>query len=326
MKLTVVIPTYNSQETIIRAIDSCLSCIKSIEIVVVDDASQDQTIQTVKDNYNQLIKSGHIKVIIANHAGAGNARNIGIMNASSEWVTFLDSDDEFLDLVRVVDDLNKKNIASFNIINYLFDYGKTSDDKMYAISARSLTKDNLGISSRNSCVWDSGPCSKVFKKSFLLKNNIKFPVNIKIGEDQVFNQKCLQTNIKILIINHPIYKIIENKNSITHVIIKQKVVDDTIKLVMEVQKLKLSSSLIQAFVAKNFILLLVRFLKSNKKTKEIIVSLKKYKSTFPLQNDLIIFYNLRLCLGSIVSLVGYLIWLNPEFLIILRPLMTKVRY
>ena len=56
MILSIIIPTYNSEKTIIRAIDSCcIESINGIEVVVIDDGSQDKTIDIIKRKYSQYI-------------------------------------------------------------------------------------------------------------------------------------------------------------------------------------------------------------------------------------------------------------------------------
>lgn len=327
MILTIIIPTYNSQDTIIRAIDSCLECIQDIELIIVDDGSKDSTLKVIKGNYGKLLKLKKINIISTMHVGAGNARNTGIANASGRWLMFLDSDDKFKNLSKVLKALKKIEDSSLNIINYSTNYeNDLKDESSNVVRARALTKDNLGLKSREKTIWDSGPVYKVFKTNFLKVNNITFPVNVKVGEDLIFNQKCLQTNTKVLLKSDDIYEVIENKNSVTHAIIKQDIINDGIKLVTALQIMKIPTSLEQAFIAKNYISLLVRFIKSDEIKNKIIYSLKKYKQIFLINKPIAIFYNLRSCLGNAISLVGYFVWLKPEILIILLPIMKKIKY
>ena len=54
MILSVVIPTYNSQDTIIRAINSCVAYIDDIEVVIVDDGSKDLTTKLIENKYSHF--------------------------------------------------------------------------------------------------------------------------------------------------------------------------------------------------------------------------------------------------------------------------------
>ena len=93
--ISVVIPTHNRKSTIKRAIDSVTSqTLKDIEIIVVSDGSTDGT--------NELVQGlsstdNRIKLISYPHAKGGNyARNTGAKLAVSDYIAFLDDDDEWL--------------------------------------------------------------------------------------------------------------------------------------------------------------------------------------------------------------------------------------
>lgn len=91
MTIGVVIPAYNAAKHIRRAIDSVLAQTRGPdEIVVVDDGSTDD-IATVVEGYGSVVK-----LIRQANAGASVARNTGINATTSEWIAFLDSDDEWL--------------------------------------------------------------------------------------------------------------------------------------------------------------------------------------------------------------------------------------
>ena len=88
--ISVVIPTYNRQNTITYCLKSVLAqTYKNFEILVVDDGSTDQTVPIVSE-----ICDPRIRLIEAKkNGGAQAARNIGIKAAKGEWIAFLDSDD-----------------------------------------------------------------------------------------------------------------------------------------------------------------------------------------------------------------------------------------
>ena len=98
INLSIIIPVYNSKETLarsIRSINNQIIPLKNMKveiIIVVDDGkSYKKIIPKIKKNFFiKIIKTSGIKT------GPGNARNIGIKAAKSEWIAFLDSDDEWL--------------------------------------------------------------------------------------------------------------------------------------------------------------------------------------------------------------------------------------
>lgn len=91
--ISVVIPAFNSAETLGRALDSVLAqSVQPVEIIVVDDHSSDDT----GDVARSYEKDGAIVLRMARNCGAGAARNAGIWAAKGDWIGFLDADDEWL--------------------------------------------------------------------------------------------------------------------------------------------------------------------------------------------------------------------------------------
>ncbi len=89
-EISVIIPVYNREKFITRAIDSVLKQAHPAgEIITVDDGSTDNT-GKILQKYN-----GGIKIITINHSGVSKARNTGIKNAKYGYIAFLDSDDEW---------------------------------------------------------------------------------------------------------------------------------------------------------------------------------------------------------------------------------------
>jgi glycosyltransferase involved in cell wall biosynthesis len=90
-KISVIIPCYNAERWIWRAITSVLNqTVRPAEILVVDDGSTDSTAEAVR-------KYGpEVRYFYQQNSGPGAARNLGIRHAESEWIAFLDADDEWL--------------------------------------------------------------------------------------------------------------------------------------------------------------------------------------------------------------------------------------
>ncbi len=90
--VSVIIPTYNRAEKVIRAISSVLSqTFRDFEIIVVDDGSDDHTGKNLSKFENKIILVNHIK-----NRGVSAARNTGIAKAKGEFIAFLDSDDYWI--------------------------------------------------------------------------------------------------------------------------------------------------------------------------------------------------------------------------------------
>ncbi|TQQ82509.1 glycosyltransferase [Halonotius roseus] len=92
-RVSVIIPTYNRDEILPRAVDSALAqTVADIEVLVVDDGSSDGTQAVV-----EAIEDSRVRYLAHDtNRGVSAARNTGITAASGEYVAFLDSDDEWL--------------------------------------------------------------------------------------------------------------------------------------------------------------------------------------------------------------------------------------
>lgn len=89
--VTVVIPAYNAEKWIDRAISSIVrQTMYSWELIIVDDGSTDRTVDTAKRHEND-----RIVVVRQGHAGPSAARNRGIELSCGKYVAFLDADDEY---------------------------------------------------------------------------------------------------------------------------------------------------------------------------------------------------------------------------------------
>jgi glycosyltransferase involved in cell wall biosynthesis len=87
-KVSVIIPTYNRETYISQAIESVIDqTYKDIEIIVVDDGSTDGTFQKIQPYEDS------IHYIYTENGGPSHARNVGLKNATGDYIAFLDSDD-----------------------------------------------------------------------------------------------------------------------------------------------------------------------------------------------------------------------------------------
>jgi len=89
--VSVIIPTFNRKKLLQRALRSVYQqTYSSIEVIVVDDGSTDETAAMIKENFPKT------KYLFQKNTGVSAARNLGIKNARGQWIAFLDSDDEWL--------------------------------------------------------------------------------------------------------------------------------------------------------------------------------------------------------------------------------------
>lgn len=93
--VSVVLPTYNSEKTISSTLQSIKNqSYSNFEIIVIDDASSDRTLEIVEE-----LRSAFYSLIIISkdtNKGVADSRNVGIANSTGEYIAFIDSDDRWL--------------------------------------------------------------------------------------------------------------------------------------------------------------------------------------------------------------------------------------
>lgn len=219
IKVSVIMPVYNSGEYLQTAVDSILSqSLKDIELILVDDGSTDGSSEKC-DEYAK--KDKRVVVIHQKNGGICNARNAALKIARGEYIGFSDHDDEYLP--GLLEDNYKLCITqNLDFVKFckkwdIVEDGKVIERHSNTIAQKVFTRDdvvnNLVVLMKNrfcSCVWDT-----MFKRSFLRENNIWFDPFFKMGgEDYAFNFCCFEhvrrfgTNNKIYY-----YHIIRNKFS-----------------------------------------------------------------------------------------------------------------
>lgn len=105
MKISAIVPVYNSEKYVARCIDSIIAqTYSNWELILVDDGSVDNSLSILHEYEKH---DSRIKVIHQSNAGPGIARNTGIQNATGDYIIFVDSDDKIID--NYFDLLSKKN-------------------------------------------------------------------------------------------------------------------------------------------------------------------------------------------------------------------------
>jgi glycosyltransferase involved in cell wall biosynthesis len=91
--VSVVIPTRNRPNLVARAVHSALTqSLAEIEVIVVIDGPDDTTLQVLNQIDDRRLRVS----MLAQHLGVSDVRNTGVREARSQWIAFLDDDDEWL--------------------------------------------------------------------------------------------------------------------------------------------------------------------------------------------------------------------------------------
>jgi len=207
--ISIIVPVYNAEKYLVQCLDSILDqSYKEIEVILIDDGSIDSS-SMICDGYAK--KDRRIKVVHKQNNGVSEARNDGIECSTGEFLTFIDADD-FISSSFMEEAINAALEHNADIVqgdtvyvNYDIQWHKEGNEVLqYDLSKQkeeiikiediSLIKKKVLGNGREkgnplNGVFTSGPVCKLIRSS-VVKGH-RFPKNLKIGEDTVFNLMVL---------------------------------------------------------------------------------------------------------------------------------------
>jgi glycosyltransferase involved in cell wall biosynthesis len=206
--LSIIIPMYNSSATIVRTVNSLISHTQTFEtqIILVDDGSIDDTISLARPMLNETDI-----LISAKHEGVSHARNLGIEEATGQYIMFIDSDD----LIEA--DLDPIS-GSFDIVSFSGKVQAKNNRKVINSGKIDLIDSMFGFSNEQYVADEffGGPWSKLYNTSFIKNHKIRFNENLANSEDLIFNIDAILSAKQILLLNMNLYTYVNNEQSVTH--------------------------------------------------------------------------------------------------------------
>lgn len=209
MKLSIIIPVYNEEQYLGRCLNSVYAD-DEVEVIIIDDGSTDNSPDIAK----KYAKEHNFKFIQQPNSGVSVARNLGILHATGEYITFLDSDDCLYPgaINTMLETIQKHDadIIQFNHSRERYD----NHEGVYTISK---------LPKKWVLVWN-----KIYRRSFITTNDIKFPVGVIFEEDRIFNLRCFHYCNQIYNSTHrTINKCFDNELSICHTVTKEKLLSSS---------------------------------------------------------------------------------------------------
>lgn len=276
--VTVIMPSYNAEKTISKAIHSVLQQdYQNIELIVVNDGSTDGTVKNAGS-----VHDSRMMVISQENKGLSGARNTGLSYTTGDFVTFVDSDD-WVEIIFISSLLNSmlNNHADLAICGMI----KEHPDYQQRVSfgeSKSYTKclDNDDFLSLfeggliNSC------CNKLYRTEIIKNNNLSFSGKTLV-EDIEFNLKYLQFSDIVNTTASCPYHYLMGSDSLT-----SKVSEDMIQNYMAVQEQFLGilkekyKDIANRFVYHQYMSIFLKYLKKvasgNLNAKEVYPILNRY--------------------------------------------------
>lgn len=209
-KISIIIPVYNAEKYLRACLNSLVGqTYKNIEILCINDGSKDNSLRILEE-YTK--KDCRVKVFSQENAGPAKARNVGLEQATGEFIMFCDADDEYCSDMckKMLDSIIKKNVDLVMCDTLAVDKNNKSNWLPYYFSFKN--QQNIDLQETKSRInvylWN-----KIFKKDLIDKYNIDFPVGHK-SDDNLFVFKYLSIIDTVYFLNKKLIKHYERENSI----------------------------------------------------------------------------------------------------------------
>lgn len=211
--LSIIIPVYNGE----KYIDHCLNSLVTqqdfdkSELIIVNDGSKDNTLKIIEKYQSQY---PNIKLISQENSGVSTARNKGIENAVTKYLTFMDADDTVKPnyIAAVMPFMNKDYDVICTGMEFTMNHHnsviKTITDKDKEITSSQAVEMFLDST------LDVHMVNKIFKSS-IVKNH-PFNTNLRIAEDRLFTFENLAASKNVMLLKDIFYQYLQNEASVMH--------------------------------------------------------------------------------------------------------------
>ena len=208
MKVSIIIPFFNAQDYIERALKSAYNqTYKPIEVICVDNNSTDNSLKLVKELQKNYYED--LQILSESNQGASAARNKGLKHASGEWIQFLDSDDE---IVKTKIEKQVQIIINSSFYNLGLVGGAWKE-----IGLNKQSNLNQNYSSKWISLFDGtigNTCSVLIKKEALNQVN-GWNTELKSSQERNLFFEIMKKGYQVEFLDEPLTIIHKRENSIT---------------------------------------------------------------------------------------------------------------
>ena len=209
--VTIIIPVYNAEKYLRDCLDSLINQDynqEKYEIILVNDCSSDNSVKIIKEYQKKY--SNVVLFDLKKKAGVSNARNVGIKNATGEYLMFCDADDVYekdsiSSYMRVVKEENSDYVVSNHYVSI--------NNKLIPIDDTSSFTSNKPTKNEIIAYLPISSWAKLIKKSLFLDNAIEYPLGIKRYEELNVIPKLAYLAKKPVIIKDYLYHYVQIKTS-----------------------------------------------------------------------------------------------------------------
>ena len=219
MKFSIIVPVYNVEKYLTECLESIISQIYlDYEVICINDASKDKSSKILLEYAER-----YEKITIINNTenrGLSYSRNVGLKAAVGEYIVFVDSDDYIKEdtLSKFARALENKSVDILNF-NYdmLFETVNNEDERInppYNTFNIPISGQQWYCQSRKDRTYTPMACNKVFRRGFLLDNNLFFYESL-LHEDELYAIQTLFHAKNVMNIEESLYVYRKRDNSIT---------------------------------------------------------------------------------------------------------------
>lgn len=208
--ISIIVPVYNTESFLRSCIDSILQqSFDAFELILVDDGSMDGS-SAICDEY--AMKDSRIRVFHKQNGGVSSARNLGLDNASGEWIYFVDSDDEIFPggLQTMVDGISDEVDIVLGGYKRYDESGRVVyeiDDRVVCIMDKQESLSTLFAMHGKYYDYLTYGCIRLLRNSIIRKHNLRFNTEIRNKEDTLFlTQYICLSNGRTRFTTTPVYR------------------------------------------------------------------------------------------------------------------------
>lgn len=223
-KVSVIVPVFNVDEYLGECLDSIVKQTElPYEVLLIDDGSTDRSLEICQQ---YATRHKFVNVIHTDNHGVSHARNIGISKAQGDWILFIDGDD-VVDRNLISDfspHLNTENDIA--IFGFTYFSEKTPSisirNSIKPLAKKSHTALMLALFNRDlPQPFDSNrvkisSSARFYRRNWLRSIGLEFPINLKSGEDAVFNLWAISKSKRIVYSENPYYFYRKRNESVTN--------------------------------------------------------------------------------------------------------------
>ena len=184
-RFSIIVPIYNAERYLYECFRSIqVQICQDFEVILVDDGSTDGTLRML---YNYVAEDVRFHIYNYEHRGVSFARNIGLKYAAGDYICFVDADDQIAP-TYLVDLYQAMGEADSSMCGFRkFDSLSQEDCTIVPQNRIETLEDNLsGFYAAGPTDWQRYLWNRMFKRSVIEKNNLRFREDIHYKEDGLF--------------------------------------------------------------------------------------------------------------------------------------------